>query len=244
MSSEHRELNPALLDAIEALDPQPRSGRWASLSYCILDAVWSIGARYDAVVVPLVRRISELAGDTTPLIPPGSPPPDDPMRLERFLARYPDTMALQAITNAQRTSTRAGIAKADAALRFARVFAEQGINDLSSAATLVVDGSSVRSQIDHALAAVPGAGRAGIRLSYLWMLVGDDDAIKPDRMVLRWLARHAAPVSPVQARVMLHDAASALSKRLHRPVTPWMVDHAIWRTERAGGAPAHGLHAK
>lgn len=54
-------LHPPILDAITALDPQPRGRRWTSLSYCIVDAVWSIGARYNAVVVPIVNRVAELA---------------------------------------------------------------------------------------------------------------------------------------------------------------------------------------
>ena len=45
-----------LVDAVVALDPPPRERRWVSLSLCIVDAVWSIGANYDNVVVPFVRQ--------------------------------------------------------------------------------------------------------------------------------------------------------------------------------------------
>lgn len=38
-----------LVNAAFALDPQPRERRWVSLSLCIADAVWSIGAHYDNV---------------------------------------------------------------------------------------------------------------------------------------------------------------------------------------------------
>jgi hypothetical protein len=41
------------IDAVVHLNLQPRQRRWTSLAYCVLDAVWSIGARYDTVVVPL-----------------------------------------------------------------------------------------------------------------------------------------------------------------------------------------------
>jgi hypothetical protein len=64
------------------------------------------------------------------------------------------------------------------------------------------------------------------------MLCGRDDLIKPDRMVLRWLARHAGQqVTAADARDMLAWAAKDLTDRLGRTVTPWMADHAIWRAE-------------
>ena len=36
------------------------------------------------------------------------------------------------------------------------------------------------------LRAIPGEGAHAVRRDYLWMLIGQDDLIKPDRMVLRW----------------------------------------------------------
>lgn len=89
--------------------------------------------------------------------------------------------------------------------------------------------------IDRALATVPGDGQDGIRRAYLWMLSGSDDLIKPDRMVLRWLARTSGcPATATDARDILVRVAKELTVRLRRPVTPWMVDHAIWNAERSG----------
>jgi hypothetical protein len=67
----------------------------------------------------------------------------------------------------------------------------------------------------------------------LWMLCGSDDVIKPDRMVLRWLARQGEHADAVRAREVLCEVARQLTPRLGRPVTPWMVDHAIWKAERS-----------
>jgi hypothetical protein len=58
----------SLVDAVEGLDLKPRQQRWRSLSYCVLDAVWSIGAVYDTVVAPLVWRVAAANGDSAPLI--------------------------------------------------------------------------------------------------------------------------------------------------------------------------------
>ncbi|WP_267465417.1 MULTISPECIES: hypothetical protein [Nocardia] len=37
------------------------------------------------------------------------------------------------------------------------------------------------------------------RRNYLWTLVGADDLITPDRMILRWLHHHDAPADPTTA---------------------------------------------
>jgi hypothetical protein len=69
------------------------------------------------------------------------------------------------------------------------------------------------------------------RLHYLWMLIGDHDLVKPDRMVLRWLTRHSrTPVDPATARQLLPAVAQIVG------CTPWELDHAIWRAE-SGRAP-------
>lgn len=83
-----------LLDRVLAvaarLPLQPRGRRWRSLTYCIVDAVWSIGARYDTVVVPLVRRVArehDPGGD--PLTDATTALPPDPAPIPAFLSALP-----------------------------------------------------------------------------------------------------------------------------------------------------------
>ena len=222
----------SLVDAVEGLDLQPRRQRWRSLSYCVLDAVWSIGALYDSVVAPLVWRVAAANGDSAPLISLSKGMPPDPLPLPELLRQYPDTSVLQALTNSQRTSPRAGIPKADAALRFARILVDHDVLELHKAEQLLT--AQTRCElVDADLAIVPGDGIDGIRRGYLWMLIGNDELIKPDRMVLRWLARQGQQVDAAQARVLIKEVAQELTRRLRRHITPWMVDHAIWIAERS-----------
>lgn len=65
--------------------------------------------------------------------------------------------------------------------------------------------------IDHALRKVPGEGAAGVRRGYLWMLVGDQQGVKPDRMVLRWLARIGFHVDVDGARSLLDQVSESLT---------------------------------
>jgi hypothetical protein len=219
-----------LTDAVVALDPQPRERRWTSLSFCIVDAVWSIGANYDNVVVPLVRKkFAAKFGVTEPTVPASEPVPEDPLPLSRLDALTVDS--LTALTNRQRTSTRGGIRKADAVLQHVAVFRDHRVETMQDALALFSDLERF-DQVDEALRSIPGEGSFGIRRNYLWMAIGQDDLIKPDRMVLRWLDRHDVKTDPAGARDIIAALVPAVSQKLKRAVTAWEIDHVLWLAGR------------
>ena len=221
-----------VVDHVVALDPKPRKSRWRSLSLCILDAVWSIGANYDTVVVKVVRNVGKNYGIDEPLIAMYEPITSDPLPTTE-LAKLSEGELLE-MTNNQRTSTRAGITKAEAALCYAKVFNRFDVTTLRDAVALLDDQQRLE-QLDTKLRAVRGDGQHGIRRGYLWMLIGQDDAIKPDRMVVRWLTKFGVPSDPAVAREYIAAAASEISKEPSRAVTPWEIDHAIWDHQRNVG---------
>ncbi len=223
------DLIPPVAAAVALLDLPPRGARWTTLSACVLDAVWSLGSKYDSVVSPLVHRVLTPVA-AGPLIAP-EPPAVDPYSLARFLEQFPDEQALLAVSNGQLTSTRNGITKAEAALRFAQILIDHEIGDLLTATEALADPAAIK-RVDRALRAVPGDGQFGIRRSYFWMLCGDDYRIKPDRMVMRWLAPFGVS-DPARAHALLVEVAQWLSARPGSPrITPWQVDHAIWLAAR------------
>ncbi|WP_245714168.1 hypothetical protein [Nocardia vaccinii] len=218
---------------VAELQPQPRQSYWRSLSFCVLDSVFSINARYSTVVC----RVATDFGITPATAPDIAGTDPDPLSLPKFLGRFPAADALSTVAgNRRRASTRNGILKADASLRYAKILVGHGITTLPQARDLLVDAERLRA-VEADLATVPGEGSAGIRRGYLWMLVGADDLIKPDRMVRRWLSRHGADVDPATARTVLSDIADHLTKTGGHPVTAWEIDHAIWNAERA--RPVH-----
>ncbi len=219
-----------LTDAVVALDPQPRDERWTSLSFCTVDAVWSIGARYNKVVVPLVRKkFAAKFGVTEPTVSANQPVPKDPLPLSRLDDLTVDS--LTALTNRQRTSTRGGILKADAVLQHVAVFSDHRVETMQDALALFSDIERF-DQVDKALRSIPGEGSFGIRRNYLWMTIGQDDLIKPDRMVLRWLGRHDVKTDPAGARDIIAALVPAVSQKLERPVTAWEIDHVLWLAGR------------
>jgi hypothetical protein len=219
-----------LAESVAALDPQPRERRWTSLSFCIVDAVWSIGARYDSVVVPLVReKFAAEFGVTEPTIAASEPLPADPLPLPKLEGLAVDS--LTDMTNRQRTSTRGGILKADAVLRHIAVFREHHVDSMQDALALFSDAERF-ARVDDALRLIPGEGGYGVRRNYLWMLIGQDDLIKPDRMVLRWLGRQGVKTDPAGARDIITAIVPLVSARLNRTVTAWEIDHALWLAGR------------
>jgi hypothetical protein len=218
-----------LVDAVVALDPQPREPRWVSLSLCIADAVWSIGAHYDDVVVPLVRNLATDFGVAQPTVPTSHRLGVDPLPLTRLAGLSVEELIRS--TNRQNTSTRGGIRKADAVLRHIRVFLDHDVGDLAEAIALFGDEKRFAG-VNSDLRAIPGEGAHAVRRDYLWMLIGQDDRIKPDRMALRWFKRHGVVVDPVGARDVIRDLVPIISARLKRTVTAWEIDHALWLAGR------------
>jgi hypothetical protein len=218
-----------LADAVMKLDPQPRQRRWVSLALCITDAVWSIGAHYDNVVTPLVRKLAKEFGVTEPTVPGSQVLAADPLPLKRLAGLSVDE--LTGLTNQQRTSTRGGILKSDAVLRYCNVFLEHEINALEGIPSLFAD-SERFAAVDTALRSIPGEGGHGIRRNYLWMVVGQDDLIKPDRMVLRWFDRQGVSLDPAGARDAIAALVPLVSAGLGRTVTAWEIDHAMWQSAR------------
>ncbi|HEV2778257.1 MAG TPA: hypothetical protein VGX25_02550 [Actinophytocola sp.] len=218
-----------LVAAASELVITPRRKRWAHLSLCVLDAVFSINARYGGVV-RVCHRHAEHAGLTEPLLPVadvdqvvGTGRKEPVIRFVELGHQLgPEHLAGQVLRNRGRTSARGGILKADAAIQYAQILATAAIRRLGDVAALLVSPDTL-TEVEAALRTVPGHGR-GAHLSYLWMLAGDDQHVKPDRMVLRWLTHHLGrDVDVPEARTLLTQIANHLGH------TPWELDHAIWR---------------
>lgn len=90
-------------------------------------------------------------------------------------------MAKQVYQNRQRTSTRNGILKAEAILRFAQITHEYGVEYLQDVEK-ILGNAEFEAEITH----IPGQ-RSGISLRYFYMLAGSEDFIKPDRMINRFV---------------------------------------------------------
>lgn len=109
----------------------PNEYRYAHVSLALIDAIYSLNARYESVR-RTVLRYADHAG-LTPYRPSfGTWPPQDqqqPLRafLKNFDALGVSPMAEQVFMNRQRTSPRNGILKAEAVRDAARLLSSSGV---------------------------------------------------------------------------------------------------------------------
>jgi hypothetical protein len=200
--------------------------RYASLPLCVVDAVFSIGVRYTSTQ-KVVSNLCEYAGWTRFFASREARGAgeygigDLNSMFDKFGA---EGMAESVFQNRQRTSSRSGILKAEAVLLYCRTLIKAGINDFPD-----LDAER-REYAEAIILGLPGQS-SGIAFDYFMMLAGDDNLIKPDRMVQRYVA-HALDLDsvpqPRQAAILVRLAAKELRTR-GQLWTPLSLDNAIWR---------------
>jgi hypothetical protein len=200
--------------------------RYASLPLCVVDAVFSIGVRYTSTQ-KVVSNLCEYAGWTRFFASREARGAgeygigDLNSMFDKFGA---EGMAESVFQNRQRTSSRSGILKAEAVLLYCRTLIKAGINDFPD---LDVER---REYAEAIILGLPGQS-SGIAFDYFMVLAGDDNLIKPDRMVQRYVA-HALDLDsvpqPRQAAILVRLAAKELRTR-GQLWTPLSLDNAIWR---------------
>lgn len=203
---------------------------YPSLSLCVIDAIFSINARYTAVENVVARYcrhfgLVRIRPDRTKL-----PKPNDQETVavfdERLASIGTERCASEVFSNRQRTSARSGILKAEAVHRFARVLTAHGANYFQDIPR-VIDSAS----FEKAIRAIPGQA-SGVTLQYFWMLAGSDHLVKPDRQIVRFVQRALGkPVVPQQAASWL-AAAAALLQPKYSHLTPRLLDYEAWRFEK------------
>jgi hypothetical protein len=211
----------AMLAAVESLLPSPDrwepAGGYDAVGLAIIDAVWSIGVRFQSVENVIARyRAARLAGGD-------DPEADRPGDVRRFIEACggADEFA-QRVGNRQRTSTTNGILKAEAVLHEARILEDEGVEvpaDLIGAS---------RERLDHLQgrwSTVAGQG-SGVSWRAFTMLLGLHE-VKPDRMIRRFAA--AALGRPRETAVGVDEArALVLGAAARLGVSPRALDNAIW----------------
>lgn len=212
---------------------QPLSDEYyyAHLVCCVLDAVFSIGVKYASTRQVPIRYCQHFG--LTRLRPYGETQPETNAqeKLSVFVSRLqtqgPAYFAGAVLKNHQRTSSRSGLLKAEAALLFAKTLTSYGIETFQD---LHQNGNT--PSLEAAIRQIPGQ-KSGISWRYFWMLAGDEQEVKPDRMILGFLEQktgrrwnHAEAVGIVQT-LCKHPLLAAWK------LNPRRLDHAIWNWQRS-----------
>ena len=213
----------------------PEEYCYPHLIMCVLDAIFSIYSTYDPTVKNVVSRYCEHYNVPRPKINKGEfLPPEDQEPISEFIARVeamgwpihiaPFFMAAEVLKNSQLTSTTNGILKAEAVYKVALILKRYGVEYFQ-------DVPKIRNNqmFESEFLEIPGQ-KSGISLSYFWMLSGDENLVKPDRWLIKFLKEALGRgVSLEDVTNLVVQAANILN------VPPALLDYGIWSYQRKEG---------
>lgn len=199
-----------------------------NLPLCIIDAVFSIGVNY-ASTENTVKRFCDYFGITR-LREKELALPSEQLSVSEFL-QFHDGLTLLELAekvykNKQRTSTRNGILKAEAVYHFAKVVQGLGVEYLQDVGMIMGDGL-----FEEEIAKIPGQS-SGLSTRYFYMLAGNENFIKPDRMIRRFV------FSAIQRELTFEEcqellvATHAELVKEYPLLTSESMDHLIWLYQR------------
>lgn len=201
---------------------------YPSVPLCVIDAVFSIGANYVATQ-NTVRRFCEFFSipEKSEIYPPDTA---DQLSISEFIKIY-DEYGIEGMTervyqNRQRTSTRMGILKTEAVLRFSKVLSRFGVEYLQDVQK-VIGNLGFEAEIKK----IPGQ-KSGISLRYFYMLIGEKNYIKPDRMITRFVEQVTGKSYSAEEITRLFIGACDLLVKDYPNLTPRMLDNLIWNYQR------------
>jgi hypothetical protein len=203
---------------------------YASVPLCIIDAVYSIGVRYEGVQRVVERYCQRFGLPQVRRRKTELPSRQEQESVSDFCAKArsfgPERLAAEVFVNRQRTSSKNGILKAEAVLRFAEVLVVHGIEHLQD-----IPAATNIDAMEQDIRRIPGQA-SGISLRYFLMLAGSDEFIKPDRMVLRFLKEALdRSVSITEAQSLLRAACNNLRSK-YPTLTPRQLDYEVWKRQR------------
>lgn len=196
---------------------------YASLPLCVIDAVFSIGVKY-ACVQNTVQRYCQYFHLTE--YDPERDLSENTHTISELIRNIKSIGIKQCadsiFQNRQRTSSRNGILKVDAVLRFATVLQRYGVETFAN-----LRDNKLTSEAEHEIKSIPGQS-SGLALQYFYMLSGEDRLSKPDRHVLKFLEQCTGYKHSATAAQELLSQAVELLKPKHPNLTVRLLDYTIW----------------
>jgi hypothetical protein len=204
---------------------------YSCLPLCVIDSVYSIGVKYEAVRNTVRRFCDREKLNTFRLRGSAYPPRNEQLSIENFIdickRHTPDDLASAVFGNRQRTSATNGILKAQAALEFAEVLASNGISYCQDVPKL-----SLNEHVATLIKLIKGQ-KSGISFSYFLMLSGDDSKIKPDRMLVSFAETALQRKCRTDELQGLYVGACDILKSTYLHLTPRLLDYAVWNYQRS-----------
>lgn len=214
----------------QALAPIPDMEYYSCVGLCALDAVFSIQSRYNSVVSPLIDRFCDLIGIPRRANDPHTLPTDGQITITELTNRLegftPDFLA-EAINNRQRTSSKSGILKADAFLRYLQVFQQFGVDTYQDVNRLVEENPAFEAAIRQ----IPGQN---VAVDYFFMLAGDTDGVKVDTHLRRFVRNAVGRDLPAdEVKELFRQAVQYYRQHGYPQMTARHLDHIVWSWQKS-----------
>jgi hypothetical protein len=202
----------------------PLEYHYGHLPLCAIDAVFSIGVRFESVNATINRFCTYFEIDRYKV--------GQELSVSDCLAMMysvsSDDLTQKVYKNRQRTSTANGILKSEAVLMFLEVLRE---NDIERFADLT---DETIPKLEPVIRHIPGQG-SGISWNYFLMLAGHDYFVKPDRMILRFLESVTEThVKPAESIAILREVTLRMNQHGFH-LTPRELDSLIWEYQKKRG---------
>lgn len=226
-------LSERALAILPLADKLPEEYFYASLTLCVIDAVWSMTVRYQTtrnVVARYCRKYGVVAFRPDRRMPSKESQDSMDALCNSLGQMSPDESASEVFGNHQRTSPKSGILKSEAVHRFATVLLRHNIQYLQDAA-LVLQIPSIERDILQ----IPGQ-KSCTCFEYFMMLAGSDDLIKPDRMIGRFLDETLKREVLKSEFLPIITEAASLLRNSYPEMNPRLLDYLIWNYQQKHSA--------
>ncbi|WP_200763015.1 hypothetical protein [Nitrosophilus alvini] len=203
---------------------------YMSLPLCVIDAVYSIGIRYEVTKKVVdnfckclqLKKYREYGSDFASI--------DKQLSIDELIEIYNQNdisfITSEIYKNRCRTSTRNGILKSEAVLEFAKVLQKFNVNYFQDLSNVITN-----KEFSTEIKKIKGQ-KSGISLTYFFMLAGNDDFIKLDRMVCRFVKEAIGKeLSINDIEKLVYEAFDVLKSDFPN-LTLRKLDHEIWKFQK------------
>ncbi|MDR1103286.1 MAG: hypothetical protein LBL42_05965 [Tannerella sp.] len=218
-------------DKLDLKQQLPGEYYYSSLPLCVINCVFSIAVRYEAVTNTVSRfckyyNIKQYRNDKRTV-----PPIEEQVSVTRVLEYIRnfdgkhEQLAINVFGNRQRTSPSHGILKAEAVVRFLKILKRYEVDYFQDLEKITV-------KAENQIRRIPGQV-SGISLAYFFMLCGNENYIKPDRMIVSFIQDACPSFRPnnAECQEIMTEVARELNSAGYK-ITPRRLDFIIWDFQR------------
>jgi len=219
---------------IENLDlhaPDDFQECYAGVSLCAINAIFSINTKYQAALNATDRFCDYFGFKKIGSVDGEIPKVRGQLLTSKVYSHIKDLdydfLATTVFNNRQRTSTKNGVLKSEAAVRFIKILNDFGVDKFQDIPRILSNDT-----FESCIKNIPGQ-KKGVSLRYFFMLAGSKDQVKPDRMIERFIEDSIGyKVKGQEAVDLIVSATEILISKGYFHLNPRHLDNIIWNHQR------------